>query len=367
MVTIFLFIWFSSLACTQCFLLGPANVTLSYVRRNLMCPQGYVNISNGVTSGTVAYNVLDFDYCVIYEEIYPITGRNVTQLTFSSISRVNDFRSTAISRCGFSSSRDIGYGSCSLFSYDLATSRTLCICSTSNCSSSMASCQASVNQVISSPPPLLPVVIPSLTNRISCVDSYYNDTAALNMVPPLHGGCMSRSPNFVVNQTACYLSAPTLTVLCLIIYYPVQGIMVKTASLEDVYTYYLRSIVLFASKDNVTAIYEGSSNIMLTYLTNSSNDIIFCFCTTNNCNVDLATCSNGINYPQLLGNINGSNISSTISSSTSTMASTTLTITSSSTFSATLSTSIIRNSSSSTRIPSNKSGKSLLFPKQRFR
>ncbi len=72
-------------------------------------------------------------------------------------------------RCGFSSSMDIGYGPCTIRPFETpGTTTFLCICSTNNCSNTLAACQNSVDQARSSPPPLLPVVIPTLTNSINC-------------------------------------------------------------------------------------------------------------------------------------------------------------------------------------------------------
>ena len=63
---------------------------------------------------------------------------------------------------------DIGYGDCTPYYYENATSIQLCICSTDRCGDSYSSCQASVNQAKSSPPPLLPVLQPTLSNAIKC-------------------------------------------------------------------------------------------------------------------------------------------------------------------------------------------------------
>ncbi|CAF1084935.1 unnamed protein product [Didymodactylos carnosus] len=52
---------------------------------------------------------------------------------------------------------------------------------------------------------------------------------------------------------------------------------------------------------------------------NTSFNLAACFCMTNNCNVNIATCSSGMNYPQSLLPYNGSTTSlSSSSSSTAT-------------------------------------------------
>ncbi|CAM4890413.1 unnamed protein product [Rotaria socialis] len=107
---------------------------------------------------------------------------------------------------------DIGYGNCTLYPFETATSMQLCICSTNNCTATYSTCQASVNQALASPPPLIPVLQPTLSNTITCCDNTIAFVAT--------------------NMSACYSYTPNHTLICSVFYDPIDGNFQQAAMIE---------------------------------------------------------------------------------------------------------------------------------------
>ena len=123
-------------------------------------------------------------------------------------------RNFAIHQCKFSTTMDIGYGNCIPYYYDNATSIQLCICSTDRCGDTYSSCQASVNQAMSSPPPLLPVLQPTLSNTIMCHNSDVNDSLQIGVNQVVLPSCDYPISFGTVDRSKCFLYAPNHTVIC---------------------------------------------------------------------------------------------------------------------------------------------------------
>jgi hypothetical protein len=286
------------------FLLLPANTTWIGPGRNVTCfSQSSVNY-NGTTTyygGFINYYV---DYCFVVQETTQYNGMPQVSTNFYFIAGVNYYRNVGINQCGFSPSMDIGYGSCTPLSYQLPSSIILCICSTNNCSASLSACQASVNQTMSSPPPLLPSMTPTLTNSIMCQDSTQIYDATHNITPIVYTSCTSPLLDFPYDPVACAAYALTHTVACLINYDALQGSYYPMALFQDSYEYFVFWLALDSSSLGVDS--ESSSSIVTIYYLNPSYNAATCICTTNNCNINFTTCSNGTSFPQGLLAFNGS-------------------------------------------------------------
>ena len=99
--------------CINCFFENPLNSSLNYTTRNLTCSSGFYQIINGTLSPRFGYSsVVDgAQYCVLTQYIPVSNYSSPVFLDFSLIGLVNNLRNFAVHRCGFSPSRDIGYGS----------------------------------------------------------------------------------------------------------------------------------------------------------------------------------------------------------------------------------------------------------------
>ena len=296
---------------TNGFLLRPVLDVLNSSRRNLRCPLPSSGDPNDTYYGYRSSAGENMDYCVVIEETFGTGSSSYNKTTGASIFYFNEYRYMAIDRCGFSPTSDIGYGNCTPRPYETATTIELCICATMNCSISMAICRASVDQMraSSSPPPLLPVITPRFTNRITCHDN----TSILfpgfpSPYPPsMNFGCTQSGIRTAVNFSRCHSYAISNSVVCLYYYLPMYyyqppiTLILKMPLFDDTYIIhlhrYFRHVLV-----NYSSSAEGSTNLVWTtpvpfWPLNFTE--VQCFCTTNNCLTDFATCSNGLNVSQL--------------------------------------------------------------------
>ena len=358
-----LLICISSFASTEGFLLGSPNSTFNHPRRNISCPYDFT-FYNGTP---VVYYAANVDYCVFYQETIQVNGSSYNRTERSVIYDVNVYRDMALSQCGFSAAQEIGYGSCTSLPYHQRSSVMLCICSTSNCSGNMTTCQASVNQALSSPP--LPL-IPRLTNTIACFDTYLNYSATSNATPPRYFSCdMELNPS--VNYTACNTYTSTHSVLCFV-YLDLSGsVSGQMAFSEQSYTWFMYyHLITCIILGDSCILYESTSNMLMMLLYNGTSVSVsaYCFCTTDNCNADFATCSAGINYTQVSPNSNETTTaSSTLSTSATPLTSSTRSTTLSSTTSTSSSVSSTTQTSSTTSASTTSSTTTQSQPTSTFR
>ncbi|CAF1107998.1 unnamed protein product [Didymodactylos carnosus] len=252
-------------------------------------------------------------------------GITIIYTDMAAINYANEYRDMSINRCGFSSSMDIGYGSCTPRPYDLASSIILCICSTDYCSESLSTCQTSVIQARSSPPTPLPIVYPTLTSTVSWYDNTYTAANTSRFSCGSHDNLtLLFSQNFPVNITACNIYVQTHTILCN--YWDIGGYIDQGALFDDmaivVQRNYARSLVsgVFWA---VNSIYEGTTNIWGFTAIPFSSGLRLCLCGTNNCNRN-GTCQAGtsewpnssITSVSAASSTVGSSVLSTVPSST---------------------------------------------------
>ncbi|CAF3679394.1 unnamed protein product [Adineta steineri] len=236
------------------------------------------------------------------------------------------------------------------------------MCSTNFCSDTYSSCQASVNQARSSPPPSMLVLQPTLSNIITCQDAYVNYSATYYIIPPMYMGCAWFMNFGDADPDKCSSCSPNHTLICGVWYDPIQGSFQQMAMIEGAYEFLMEAMIENA------ALSDNSSSDAYTYQTSTSIATFwyvsseqyyggFCFCTTSNCNPDFATCTQGMNIPSYLLTYNGSTSSmSSVSTGTSSSSNT---VSSSSTRASTTrigstsssSSSIITSLLSSTRTP----------------
>ncbi len=342
------------------FLTGPASIYLNYTRQSFACSRQIDTFYNGTNTITGQNSIVigTCYYCFI--AIVTLLVNNLTKtITFrDGIVIWNSYRNMAINQCNFSTTMDIGYGSCTPYYFETATSIQLCICSANNCTDTYSSCQASVNQALSSPPPLLPILQPTLSNTITCQDSDANYSAANNITPPMYAGCQYANTLSPIDYSKCYTYTPNHTVLCQVSYDPTQGSYQQTALIESEYEGSIFATLEVGASSAINGSgnyqYQTSTSIVSIWSSGGSPyNWALCLCTTNNCNVDFATCTSGMNIPSYLLPYNGSTSTAASTSSTSTGA----TISSGSTVASTSSTSTGANISygSTTRLTTSAS------------
>ncbi len=375
MYTLFVgfFICVLFLPFTTPFFTAPVSTILTYASRNLTCSGQADTLRNGTITYQNGTDSIEADYCFI-----TIVTSLVNNLTETVTSRYaiyiwNMYRNIAINQCNFSKTMDIGYGSCTPNYYETATSIQLCICSTNYCSATYASCQASVNQALSSPPPLLPVLQPTLSNTITCQDYYVNYSATYNITPPIYLGCEYLITLGGPDPIKCYTYTPNHTVICMVFYDPIQGSFQRMALIEGDYEVFMDNTIntgAYGVANNSSGIYQYQTSTIIATLTidTSGQYTGFCLCTTNNCNVDFTTCTSGMNIPSYLLAYNGSTSTTVSTRSTSTGATISSGSTTRSTSSASRSNSTTLRSSATTSgtgvgnnttLPSNRTSSSI--------
>jgi hypothetical protein len=305
---------------TTAFLTAPVSTVLNYPRRNLTCSQQTDEFYNGITTYEDRNrSESGFDYCAIAIVTFFVNNLTQTSTSRGGISFCNLYQNIAINRCGFSRTMDIGYGNCIPYDYETATSIQLCICPTNSCTASYSTCKTSVNQASSSPPPLLPVLQPTLSNIITCQDYYTNLPFANNITRYL--GCEDLIALGVTDLSKCYTYTPNHTIICGVSYDTQEGSIDPVAMIEGDYELSMYNTIFLGAYggDNGTNVYQyQTSTSIATIVADKSGQYSngLCLCTTNNCNVDFSTCTSDMNIPSYLLSYNGSTSTiSTISTS----------------------------------------------------
>lgn len=246
------------------------------------------------------------------------------------ISFWNYYRNTAIHQCNFSSSIDIGYGNCTPRVWETAISQQLCICSTNNCTTSFSTCMSSVDAALSSPPPQLPVLQPNLTNTITCHDASADYDITINRTPFYTGCELTAYTLGGADEYKCSNYTTNHTVLCSVWYDPVQSNYNQFALIEGDYEENMNIVIDYARDGWL--VYESTTSVLVVLHTSYPYNWAICLCMTNNCNKDITTCTNGLNFNHSLLTYNGTSPWNSTNVTSSTAASIILsTLTSSST------------------------------------
>ncbi|CAF1085391.1 unnamed protein product [Adineta steineri] len=128
------------------------------------------------------------------------------------------------------------------------------------------------------------------------------------------------------NGTKCYAYTSNHTVMCTISIDPIQGVLEQVALIEANYELWMNATIMAGANlmnDGYTYYQYQTATSIVTIATNGSNQFnqALCLCTIDNCNIDIATCTNGMNIPSYLLSYNGSISTSqgtTVSSSSTT-------------------------------------------------
>ena len=289
-----------------------ANYNISSMStRNLTCaawtdyyalPPWVRNVTGIIFNQTVTLN---YNLCFVeYIEIHLRNGTVINTTMANPMSYVNLLQQYVERRCTsvqFSPSvTPIGYGTCNRLSFEPQTIK-LCICSTNNCNVNYATCVASVQASALSPPPNLPLIVPNLTNVISCYQGYQGATYAAyyNVADWL---LTEYSP---LNITEARSYAASHAVACSLCFDTVSGDWYQIATTYEEYAIILYYILAMRDVQSYVSYAESSTSVAIQYptfyLVNSSYSAsvsvheVRCFCTTNNCNRDLSTCAIGLN------------------------------------------------------------------------
>lgn len=168
---------------TSGFLLASPGATLGYPTRNLSCPHFSSSGFHPTSVGVMNILKKGTDYCAVIEATFLNSSSSYNKTQVTSIVFLNEYWFMAVHQCGFSPSYDIGYGTCTRLPFETADIIKLCICTTTNCSISMAACQASVDQMMgsSTQPRRVPLLMSRFINRITCVNTFYSLKVRIEM------------------------------------------------------------------------------------------------------------------------------------------------------------------------------------------
>ena len=253
---------------------------------------------------TYNFSLVGNEFCSVqYLSIMQPNG-TVINTTISSLSwGINYNQRFQRRRCSsgtFTSSTPVGYSACTRLPHERFTT-TMCICSANFCNENYATCVASVQSSQSPRPPNIGFDVPELTNLISCSQGYQGATYqdiyqatgfGFNALTPLN-----------LSQARAY--AGTNAVACLIYVYPSTGDRYQLALAYEDYPGYLYQILEYRRANILGNFSEGPTNVLAQFpvvysssaffaMNTASGNHIMCFCTTNNCNQNLSTCSTGL-------------------------------------------------------------------------
>jgi hypothetical protein len=298
--------------------LSPRNILCRYFSNMMVLAP----VHQAVYGFNVAYNFSSTgtEFCIVQHISITQPNGSIINTTFSSFSLGdNPVQQHIRRRCTsgtFTSSSPIGYSACTRLPHDRIT-KSICICSTNLCNENYATCVASVQAAQSPLQPNVAFDLPELTNLISCSQGYhgpiyqdiYQATGfGFNAFTPLN---LSQARAYAANNA----------VACAIYVHPSTGDSYQIALPYEDYSGILLTILgLKQTMSTLTNYSEGATNVWAQVsmavsinaffaVNTTANDQIICFCTTNYCNQNLSTCSNGLN-------ITGSSSTSVSSSST---------------------------------------------------
>jgi hypothetical protein len=306
-------------------------------------------------------SVFDFCFILVISNSLPdgISLPSTASAGYFGLNIFEEYIRRQCSSANFSTSvTPIGYGACDPLPYQTFTT-TLCVCSTNNCNIDYATCVASVQANQSPAPANLQTMIPSVNNAISCTTSlqgstYVNYANAYRYLTMFH--ILSN-----IYEALGYLSSSGVACVMLynvntgdffnfpIIYegYSVVSLIAPYLNKLNLFQNYAKSPTSVAIQHLSADIFSASSISNLQYFSQ-----ILCICTTDNCNLNLASCAIGFNLGQttttpIPTSSSTTSTGTTSSSTTSSSTTSTSTTSSSTTSSSTTSTSTISSSTTS--------------------
>ncbi|CAF2838321.1 unnamed protein product [Rotaria sp. Silwood2] len=229
------------------------------------------------------------EYCV-YE--FFNNGTDST-IYYDCIYLTNSYR-VVTQRCtGFTNRSDVGYGLCSKLPFEYFDIDLLCICATDLCNENFTTCKQSVDANPNIPPLSSPV--PLLTKESSVITCEDTPLGTLNSTYY----CVRDSTPYI-NMAQCEEYVQNHTVLCMYLENDNETYLTLVAVPDEDYEYVLANQIQLmqemAVKSNVEQYYNETRNTFYIQWQEALEDynytIIYnkCYCTTNDCNVNLTTC-----------------------------------------------------------------------------
>ncbi|CAM4937468.1 unnamed protein product [Rotaria socialis] len=259
----------------------------------------------------------------------------------------------------FSSNTPIGYGNCSTRPYIGWNYTDICVTAGNYVANSSVlnytTCQAMVNAslVANAAPAQLPQILPNLTVPLTCADS---------ALPSSYTMCNMFSSWLGFNQSACMIYFASNMFLCSIYYDPYYAYSVALGyGLVESYQQINNNVLLTIATNYSTStgvsyrMFESTTQLLLAVPILMSNNVsyygCYCYCLTNMCNTNIATCSSGLGFNCSVPTfITATTTNTTVSYSTTTTTTTTTSTTfnASTTTTTTTTTSTTFNSSTTT-------------------
>ncbi|CAF3716259.1 unnamed protein product [Rotaria socialis] len=298
--------------------------------RNLSCSYGglQMNQTYGVMycvlfawPGSPPTNYTNLFQSIIVDDFVPISsdpGFLFIAQSYADQTRHYGWIRMSRTRCtGFSSTTtDVGYGNCTTLPYEIflpGVLPILCICATDRCNANLSTCQASVAAY--APSPRLITAFPSLTTHVSCQDNAAQSSGG----SITFWRCLYLGSFFpFVNTTLCDAYFANNTVMCFINTNGyIKGYTYEEYDTDLSFQWLYNQYLAAAYSPNAQFIYNESSTQLLFFTTYGGGGAIGgtqCFCTTNNCNVNLSTCATGLNYnpTTTVGTTSASNPTTTV-------------------------------------------------------
>lgn len=268
------------------FSLSIANSSIGNASLNVSCYFYQIN-------SNVSYP--SYRYCMLTIDADYVNGTHFTSWEYTGWSNVNPVRQWLSKRncSGFSPSTPIGYGYCSSWPYQTGVNLTsyICICNTNACNSNTSTCEASVDAIRQqgAAPTQPPAIAPILNSSISCAD--YS-------LPTTYSWCNDRNFSLGFNGSACRDYYASQTVMCAAFYFfgftsSIALTIRETDLALDTIVTLLTHNYLFV---NVSASFFETNTSFLVAFSFQNFQICYCYCATNMCNINISTCTAGMNF-----------------------------------------------------------------------
>lgn len=253
-------------------------------------------------------NIFDFCFIEVINSTSPNGTSSISTVAggYFGINVLEQYVKTQCTSANFSPLvTPIGYGTCNPIPYLMFTS-TLCICSTNNCNINYTTCMTSVQANQSPPPPNLPILIPTVQSAISCQTNIQGGT--YDKYATIYN--LLTMANLLYNITGVLGYRSSISAACVLLYNVQTGDFFSFPTIYEPYSaislvgLYLRDMNLFQnyaeSSTSVAIQYYSAYVFNATSISNLRHyPEILCICTTNNCNLNLASCAIGFNLSQV--------------------------------------------------------------------
>ena len=255
-----------------------------------------LNVSCYFYQGNSNYSYPLSRYCMLTIDTDYVNGTRFTWWEYTSWSYVNPVRQWLSKRncSGFSPSTPIGYGYCSPWPYQAGVNLTsyICICNTNTCNYNTSTCETSVDAIRQqgAAPAQPPAIAPVLNSTISCAD--YS-------LPTTYGNCNFRNYTPGFNDSACRDYYASQSVMCAVSYSSFfswsTAYSIRETDRDMDYMVLWRMNNASFGNTSTNLIFETNTSFLMA-ITFSNFQYCICYCTTNMCNINISTCTAGMNF-----------------------------------------------------------------------